>query len=121
MHRQSIRQGYKQAPTPGGPNYARAADALLVHSMGRLAREAEDMLRLVSEMNDPSVSVEFIKEKRALSSVMTTRVLPDVHHAQRIAQFERSLPKERQREGTALAKAKGTAYKGRKPGLKHVI
>jgi len=33
------------------------------------------------------------------------------------AQFERSLIKERQREGIALAKAKGTVYKGRKPAL----
>ena len=33
------------------------------------------------------------------------------------AQFERSLIKERQRKGIALAKAKGTVYKGRKPAL----
>ena len=33
------------------------------------------------------------------------------------AQFERSLIKERQLEGIALAKAKGTVYKGRKPAL----
>jgi DNA invertase Pin-like site-specific DNA recombinase len=33
------------------------------------------------------------------------------------AQFERSLIKERQREGIVLAKAKGTVYKGRKPAL----
>ena len=32
------------------------------------------------------------------------------------AQFERSLIRERQREGIALAKAKGV-YKGRKPAL----
>ena len=33
------------------------------------------------------------------------------------AQFERALIKERQREGIALAKAKGDKYKGRKPAL----
>jgi DNA invertase Pin-like site-specific DNA recombinase len=33
------------------------------------------------------------------------------------AQFERALIRERQREGIALAKAKGTIYKGRKPAL----
>ena len=33
------------------------------------------------------------------------------------AQFELSLIKERQWEGIALAKAKGTVYKGRKPTL----
>ncbi|SFH59749.1 Helix-turn-helix domain of resolvase [Nitrosospira sp. Nsp14] len=33
------------------------------------------------------------------------------------AQFERALIRERQREGIALAKAKGTIYKGRKLAL----
>jgi DNA invertase Pin-like site-specific DNA recombinase len=33
------------------------------------------------------------------------------------SQFERALLKERQREGIAIAKAKGNVYKGRKPKL----
>jgi DNA invertase Pin-like site-specific DNA recombinase len=33
------------------------------------------------------------------------------------ARFERSLIRKRQREGIALAKAKGTAYRGRQPAL----
>ena len=33
------------------------------------------------------------------------------------AEFERSLIRERQREGVAIAKAKGDVYKGRKPSL----
>ena len=33
------------------------------------------------------------------------------------AEFERSLIKERQREGIAIAKAKGNVYKGRQPSL----
>jgi DNA invertase Pin-like site-specific DNA recombinase len=33
------------------------------------------------------------------------------------AQFERSLIRERQREGIAVAKAKGDVYLGRKPAL----
>jgi DNA invertase Pin-like site-specific DNA recombinase len=36
------------------------------------------------------------------------------------AQFERALIKERQREGIAIAKAKGDVYKGRKPALSPV-
>lgn len=99
-------------------NHVRAGDALVVHSMDRLARNVEDMLRLVREMNDKGVSVEFIKENMSFtagsddprSTLMFTMLIA-------FAQFERSLIRERQREGIALAKAKGTVYKGRKPAL----
>jgi DNA invertase Pin-like site-specific DNA recombinase len=99
-------------------NHVRAGDRLVVHSMDRLARNVEDMLRLVREMNDRGVSVEFIKENMSFtagsddprSTLMFTMLSA-------FAQFERSLIKERQREGIALAKAKGTVYKGRKPAL----
>jgi DNA invertase Pin-like site-specific DNA recombinase len=99
-------------------NHVRAGDTLVVHSMDRLARNVEDMLRLVREMNDRGVSVEFIKEHMSFtadsddprSTLMFTMLSA-------FAQFERSLIKERQREGIALAKAKGTVYKGRRPAL----
>lgn len=99
-------------------DHIRAGDTLVVHSMDRLARNVEDMLRLVREMNDQGVSVDFIKENMSFtaggedprSTLMFTMLSA-------FAQFERSLIKERQREGIALAKAKGTVYKGRKPAL----
>jgi len=99
-------------------NHGRAGDTLVVHSMDRLARNVEDMLRLVREMNDRGVSVQFIKENMSFtaasedprSTLMFTMLSA-------FAEFERSLIKERQREGIALAKAKGTVYKGRKPAL----
>lgn len=99
-------------------DHLRAGDTLIVHSMDRLARNVEDMLRLVREMNGRGVSVEFIKENISFnagsddprSTLMFTMLSA-------FAQFERSLIRERQREGIALAKAKGTVYKGRKPAL----
>ena len=99
-------------------NHVRPGDTLVVHSMDRLARNVEDMLRLVREMNDRGVSVEFIKENMSFtagsddprSTLMFTMLSA-------FAQFERSLIKERQREGIAVAKAKGNVYKGRKPAL----
>ncbi|MEO8991542.1 MAG: recombinase family protein [Nitrosospira sp.] len=99
-------------------HHVRIGDTLVVHSMDRLARNVEDMLRLVREMNNVGVSVEFIKENMSFtagsddprSTLMFTMLSA-------FAQFERSLIKERQREGIALAKAKGTVYKGRKPAL----
>ena len=76
------------------------------------------MLRLVREMNDRGVSVQFVKENMSFtagndhprSTLMFTMLSA-------FAQFERSLIKERQREGIALARAKGTVCKGRKPAL----
>jgi DNA invertase Pin-like site-specific DNA recombinase len=99
-------------------NHVRAGDTLIVHTMDRLARNVEDMLRLVREMNDRGVSVQFIKENMSFtarnedprSTLMFTMLSA-------FAQFERALIKERQREGIALAKAKGNVYKGRKPAL----
>jgi DNA invertase Pin-like site-specific DNA recombinase len=99
-------------------DHVRAGDTLIVHSMDRLARNVEDMLRLVREINDRGVSVQFVKENMSStagnedprSTLMFTMLSA-------FAQFERALIKERQREGIALAKAKGNVYKGRKPAL----
>ena len=85
-------------------HHIRTGDTLVVHSMDRLARNVEDMLKLVREMNDRGVSVDFIKENMSFtagsedprSTLMFTMLSA-------FAQFERSLIKERQREGIALA------------------
>ncbi|MBA4143944.1 MAG: recombinase family protein [Nitrosospira sp.] len=99
-------------------NHIRPGDTLVVHSMDRLARNVEDMLRLVREMNDRGVSVEFIKENMSFTAVSDDpRSILMFTMLNAFAQFERSLIRERQREGIALAKAKGTVYKGRKPAL----
>ena len=44
-------------------NHVCAGDALIVHSMDRLAKNVEGMLRLVRELNGKGESVEFVKEK----------------------------------------------------------
>lgn len=98
-------------------DYLREGDTLVVHSMDRLARNVEDMRRLVRELTEKGVAVEFIKENlkftgddSAISTLMLTLLGA-------FAEFERSLIRERQREGIAIAKAKGDVYKGRKPAL----
>ena len=99
-------------------HHIRKGDTLVVHSMDRLARNVEDMLRLVREMNDRGVSVEFIKENMSFTAGSEDpRSILMFTMLSAFAQFERSLIRERQREGIALAKAKGTVYKGRKPAL----
>ena len=99
-------------------NHVRAGDTLTVHSMDRLARNVEDMLRLVREINDRGVSVQFIKENMSFTAGSEDpRSILMFTMLSAFAQFERALIRERQREGIALAKAKGTVYKGRKPAL----
>lgn len=94
--------------------YVREGDALVVHSMDRLARNLDDLRRIVRELTGRGVAVEFVKESLTFTgedSPMATLLL-SVMGA--FAEFERSLIKERQREGIAIAKEKGV-YKGRKP------
>lgn len=94
--------------------YVRAGDEVYVHSMDRLARNLEDLLSIVHKLTDKGVRVRFVKEglvfdPNSAASPMSKLML-SVMGA--VAEFERSLILERQREGIALAKARG-AYKGR--------
>lgn len=94
----------------------REGDVLVVHSMDRLARNLEDLRRVVRELTSKSVAVEFHKEGLRFTgddSPMNTLLLSMLGA---VAEFERSMILERQREGIALAKAKGK-YKGRKAAL----
>jgi DNA invertase Pin-like site-specific DNA recombinase len=97
-------------------DYLREGDSLIVHSMDRLARNLDDLRRIVLGLTSKGVLVEFVKERLTFTgedSAMS-QLLLSVMGA--FAEFERSLIRERQREGIALAKKAGV-YKGRKPSL----
>lgn len=96
--------------------YVREGDTLRVPSMDRLARNLEDLLSLVRGLTERGVRVEFIKEGQAFTgedSPMATLLLSLLGA---VASFERSLIRERQAEGIALAKERGV-YKGRAKSL----
>jgi DNA invertase Pin-like site-specific DNA recombinase len=100
-------------------DYAREGDTLVVHSMDRLARNLEDLRRIVRELTGQGVKVEFVKENLTFAgddSPMNTLLLSMLGA---VAEFERSMILERQREGIAIAKAAGK-YKGRKAALTDV-
>jgi DNA invertase Pin-like site-specific DNA recombinase len=97
-------------------DYLRDGDRFIVHSMDRLARNTEDMLRVVRELTKKGVIVEFIKERLVFTGNDDPMSMLMMTMLAGFAQFERSLIKERQREGIAIAKTKGI-YKGRKPAL----
>ena len=97
-------------------DYVREGDTLVVHSMDRLARNLEDLRRIVRELTGKGVRVEFVKESLTFTgedSAMNTLLLSMLGA---VAEFERSMILERQREGIVLAKAAGK-YKGRKASL----
>ena len=96
--------------------YVREGDTLVVHSMDRLARNLDDLRRIVRELTLKDIRVEFVKESLTFTgedSAMSTLLLSMLGA---VAEFERSMILERQREGIALAKAAGK-YKGRKAAL----
>lgn len=96
--------------------HLRDGDTLHVHSMDRLCRNLDDLRRIVKELTGRGVVVRFHKEGLSFTgedSPMSTLLLSMLGA---VAEFERSIILERQREGIAIAKVDGK-YKGRKPSL----
>jgi DNA invertase Pin-like site-specific DNA recombinase len=91
--------------------FVREGDALVVTKIDRLARSVSDLLTIIQELEYKKVGVRILNlgmdTKTPTGKLMLT-VLAG------IAQFEREIMLERQREGVAKAKAAGQ-YKGRKP------
>lgn len=96
--------------------FVREGDTVLCHSMDRLARNLDDLRLLVKKLTGKGVKVCFVKESLTFTGEDSpmANLLLSVMGA--IAEFERELIKERQREGIALAKKRG-AYRGRKRSL----
>jgi DNA invertase Pin-like site-specific DNA recombinase len=94
--------------------FVREGDIVLIHSLDRLGRNLDDLRALVKEMTGRGVTVSFLKETLTFSGDAEnpfSELMLNMLGA--FAQFERSIIKERQKEGVQIAKAKG-AYKGRK-------
>lgn len=95
--------------------YLRRGDVLFVHSMDRLARNLKDLLSTVESLNRKGVEVRFVRENLCFEpdakANPMSRLMLSLLGA--VAEFERALISERQREGVALAKKRGV-YKGRK-------
>lgn len=97
-------------------SFARASDIVIVHSMDRLARNLDDLRRIVQTLTQRGVHIEFIKEHLCFTSEDSPMANLMLSVMGAFAEFERSLIHERQREGIALAKQRG-AYKGRRKSL----
>jgi DNA invertase Pin-like site-specific DNA recombinase len=97
-------------------SFVRDGDTVLCHSMDRLARNLDDLRRIVLGLTERGVHVVFVKENLTFTGEDSpmSNLLLSVMGA--FAQFERELIRERQREGIAIAKREGK-YGGRKPSL----
>lgn len=97
-------------------SFVRLGDTVIVHSMDRLARNLDDLRRIVDLLTKRGACIEFVKENLQFkneNSPMANLMLSVVGA---FAEFERALIRERQREGIALAKKRGI-YKGRRKSL----
>lgn len=97
-------------------DHVREGDEVFVHSMDRLARNLGDLLQIVKELTGKGVRVTFKKEGQTFTGDddSISRLMLGILGS--VAEFERALIRERQKEGIAIAKKEGK-YKGRKPAL----
>ena len=96
--------------------FLRKGDTLHVHSIDRLARNLADLLSLLNGLTSRGVSVKFHKESLTFTGEDNPFQTLQLQIIGAVAQFEREIIKERQREGIAKAKAKGK-HCGRKAKL----
>ncbi len=99
--------------------HARKGDHILVHEMSRLARNLTDMLNLVKELTSRGIVIEFVKERLVFDGKADSGGMLMLQIMGAVAEFERAMILERQREGIRIAQAKGT-YRGRKAALSTV-
>ena len=81
--------------------FARSGDTIYIHDFSRLARNTQDLLRLVQRMQQKEIQLiscqEQIDTATATGKLMLTMIAA-------INEFERSILLERQKEGIAIAK-----------------
>ena len=91
-------------------DYAREGDTIFIHDFSRLARSTKDLLEIIDYLRKKNIILVSSKENID-TSTPTGKLMLTMIGA--INEFERTNLLERQREGIAIAKAKGK-YKGRK-------
>lgn len=95
-------------------DHARAGDTLIVTKLDRLARSVVHMGSLIETLKAKGVALRIVN--LGVDTATPTGVLM-LNLMGGIAQFEREMMLERQRDGIAKAKGEGR-YKGRKPTVR---
>ena len=94
----------------------RTGDVLHVHSIDRLARNLKDLQTLVETLTGRGVTIRFHKENLIFTGDTNPMQKLMLQMMGAFAEFERSMIRERQREGIAAARKKGKQI-GAKPKL----
>ncbi len=97
--------------------YLREGDTMVISRIDRLARSAEDLLRVVRELDGKGVTLKVLDQSIDTRDAAGKAFLGMLAV---FAEFETNIRKERQMDGIAKAKAKGTKF-GRKPALTHDV
>ena len=97
-------------------DYCRSGDVLHVHSIDRIARNLKDLQEIIDRLVAKGVTIQFHKECLTFNGNddAMSRLMLQMMGA--FAEFERSLIRERQREGIAAAQKAGKRF-GRKKAL----
>lgn len=92
----------------------RSGDKINVHELSRLARNTQDLLKIVDQIVSTGATIFFHKENLIFNGDKKDDPFQKLMLTMlgAISTFERDLMLERQREGIAVAKSKGK-YKGR--------
>jgi DNA invertase Pin-like site-specific DNA recombinase len=92
-------------------DYLREGDVFVVTKLDRLARSMGDLLKIVARIKAKSAELRILAMNMDTTTA-TGKLMLNVLGS--VAEFEREMMLERQREGIAKAKAEGK-YKGRAP------
>lgn len=119
LHREGCTKVFKEQVSSVGDrpqlraclDYLREGDTLVVTKLDRLARDTRHLLEMVQTLTAKGVTLRILSMNVDTSTATGKLMLTMLGG---IAEFEREMMLERQREGIAKAKAEGK-YKGRKP------
>ncbi|MBP3796713.1 MAG: recombinase family protein [Ruminococcus sp.] len=92
-------------------DYVREGDTVIVTEYARLARSVRDLLTIVDELTAKGVQLRSVKEQFDTTTPQGKLMLTIFAG---LAEFEREMILQRQREGIEIAKKDGK-YKGRQP------
>jgi DNA invertase Pin-like site-specific DNA recombinase len=111
LYREQVSSVGQRAALLSAIEFCREGDTLVVTKLDRLARSVTHLGTIIAALEAKGVALR-IENLGVDTSTPTGKLMLNVLGG--VAQFEREMMLERQREGIAKAKAEG-AYKGRKP------
>ncbi|CAO4145260.1 recombinase family protein [Methylorubrum aminovorans] len=114
MFQEQVSSVAPRAQLEAALEFARQGDVLVVTKLDRLARSVVHMGKILETLEAKGVTLRILN-MGVDTSTPTGKLMLNVLGG--VAQFERDMMLERQREGIAKAKSEG-AYKGRKPTVR---